>query len=222
VVTQQIADCPAYFQYLTLEMNGLGAPMSIETVRRMRERPARAGGGIARQATLVNGVDVFNPKPKRNKYKTPSRRPSNFVTSKNLVHINAASKAAMYSSLRLLIGKEQLLIPRDAETLIRELLMLRVDLNATGTEKIEASQGHDDCADSLALSMGPFKMPDGGPYRTMLARCAEHPPIPPWIAVAGDDTSAYQSVAGPEVTAISEQVQTPQIRESRGFYDIVR
>jgi hypothetical protein len=222
VVTQQIADCPAYFQFLTLEMNGLGAPMSIETVRRMRERPARAGGGVMRRSVVIDAVDQLYPKkPKTGKYKTPVRRPSNFVTSKNLVHVNAASKAAMYSSLRLLVGKEQLLIPRDAETLIRELLMLRVDLGATGTEKIEASQGHDDCADSLALAMGPYKMPDGGPYRTMLARCAERPPIPPWTAVHEDDLSAYQSVAGGEVSAISTTIEPP-IRESRGVYDVIR
>ena len=63
----------------------------------------------------------------------------------------------MFSGLRMMVDAGTLLIPRAAEELVREMLLLRVDLSPTGQERIAAASGFDDCADSLALALGPFK-----------------------------------------------------------------
>jgi hypothetical protein len=223
-VTREIADSPAHFQTLTMETNGLGLPLAQETVRLMRERRPEMGGGKAARFTIVSAVDAFTRRAAPQKYKPPQReRPTAFVTTKNLHHVTAPSKAATYSALRLLVDKQQLLIPRSAEDLIRELLMLRVDLNPSGGERIEASSGHDDMADSLALSLAPHRL-DSGEWRTQISRLAERQPIRAAVGVDEHDPSAYQSVGGSEVSGITLPVSTaqPVNVERHGRFTITR
>ncbi len=76
-------------------------------------------------------------------------------------HTTAEMKSATYGGLRMLLEQGRLALPLGATDLLRELLLLRVSLNQTGGEKIEAGVGHDDLADSLMLAMGPYQDYDG-------------------------------------------------------------
>lgn len=223
-VVDEIVASPAHFQLLTLEANGLGLPLCQLLVRQMRERPPEQGGGVARGLVLVNASDVYTPKRAPTKYRTPQRQaPKPFVATKHLYTANAASKAATYSALRLLIDKQALLIPRAAEDLIRELLMLRVDLNPSGTEKIEASAGHDDLADGLAMALGPHRL-ESGEWRTHIARLSEQKAIVPAIPFNEEDPGVYQSIAGPQLSGLTLPVPTaePTNIERHGRFTIKR
>jgi Helicase len=210
-VTRQIVNTPAHIQTLTLEANGLGLPLCQEVIRLWRERDRFAGGGTAGRYKVVSGVDFFSGGSGRKKYKTPPSptRPREFTTLKHPYTVTAASKAATYSALRLLVDKQQLLIPRGAEDLVRELLILRVDLSPSGNERIEASSGHDDLADGLAMALGPFQL-QNKEWRTEITRLSEKDPIPSAEGVCEDDPSAFQSVGGRDVSAISLPVPTAQ------------
>jgi hypothetical protein len=222
-VVKDIAASPALFALLTMEANGLGLPLCQLMVRDMRERPPELGGGRPRSGVMVvNASDVYqSPKPR--KYKTPTNRPKPFSTYKRLYNANAASKAATYSALRLLIEQRRLLIPRAAEDLIRELLMLRVDLGPSGTEKIEASSGHDDMADALAMALGPHQL-ESGEWRTHLARTAEKRPIEPARGFDEADPGVFQSVGGAEISGFTLPVPTakPINVERHGPFTITR
>lgn len=223
-VVQDIVDSRAHFQLLTLEANGLGLPLCQLVVRHMRERDPREGGGVARRSVLIDGSGPDRRQPPR-KYTTPERQaPKPFVTTKHLYHVNAASKAATYSALRLLIDQQRLLIPRSAEDLIRELLLLRVDLSPSGTEKIEAAGvARDDLADGLAMSLGPHRL-ESGEWRTHLARLGEGKPPWPAIGFNAEDPGVYQSIAGPEVSGLTLPVPTakPVNVEHHGRFTIAR
>ncbi len=207
-VTKEIATSQALFGVLTMETNGLGLPLSQEVVRLWRERHPTMGGGIERQSVLIDATAYNTNKKRPQKYKTPShKRPSTFTTKKILHYRSAESKAAAYSALRLLVDRGQLKIPRDAEDLIRELQLLRVNLNPTGGERIEASSGHDDLPDALTLALAPHKL-QSGEWRCAVSRLAETRAIRADRPVAEDDLSAYQSCAGGEVSAITVAVPT--------------
>lgn len=222
-VTQQIVTTPAHIQTLTLEANGLGLPLCQEVVRLWRERDKFAGGGTPQRYKIISGADTGGSG--RKKYKTPPSptRPRPFATLKHPYHVTAASKAATYSALRLLVDKQQLLIPRAAEDLIRELLMLRVDLSPSGGERIEASSGHDDIADALAMALGPHQL-QSKEWRTEITRLAEKDAIRSAEPVREDDPSAFQSVGGRDVSAISLPVPTakPVNVERHGQFTITR
>ena len=208
-VVKDIASSPALFALLTMEANGLGLPLCQLMVRDMRDRPPEMGGGLPPSGLRIIDANDSYASPRKPKYKTPANRPKPFSTYKHLYNANAASKAATYSALRLLIEQRKLLIPRSAEDLIRELLMLRVDLSPSGTEKIEASSGHDDIADALAMALGPHQL-ESGEWRTHLARIADKKAIHPATGFAEDDPGVYQSVGGPEISGFTMPVPTAQ------------
>ena len=102
-------------------------------------------------------------------------------------------------------------------------MLLRVDLAPSGTERIEASSGHDDLADALALAMGPHR--DAGKrWRTVLGGLADprRPAPPPNLAAANVPTVAtgagvrvpavpvFQSVKGRDLSIPPDQRTTPQ------------
>ena len=118
---------------------------------------------------------------------------------------------AAYSAARILIDREALLIPRAAEDLIRELLLLRVSLTPSGTDRIEAAgSGHDDLADALTLALGPYQR--DGRWRCRLADLADRRAPAPDFDCDGDP-GAFQSVAGPEVTTSNRsQARADQAR----------
>jgi hypothetical protein len=81
------------------------------------------------------------------------------------------SKAATYSALRMLLEQQRLVLPESAPELLRELLLLRVNVTKTGGERIEAGVGHDDLADGLYLAAGPYLA--DGQWRSRLGDAAD-------------------------------------------------
>jgi hypothetical protein len=200
-ILKEIANAPALWALLCMEGNGLGAPLCQQLIRLLRERRPELGGGTERRFALIDGSTPDRPAP--TKYKTPSRaRPMQFVAQKLIHHRSAASKAAAYSALRLLVDKGQLLIPRSAEDLQREMLMLRINLSPSGNERIAAATGHDDLCDALTLALIPHRLAEGE-WVTRIAQLAERKPIRSLVPVNERDPSAYQSIAGPEISGLS-------------------
>lgn len=94
------------------------------------------------------------------------------------VSTSQESKSATYSSIRMLLEQGRLVFPASATELLRELLLLRVELTASGGERIEASKGHDDLADALYLATGPWR-DSGGTWRNRVTQASEQsmPPV---------------------------------------------
>ena len=127
------------------------------------------------------------------------------------VTTTAALKATGYGAMKLMVNGGQLLIPEDATELIRELLLLQVDLTATG-ERIEARTGHDDLADAALLALTPRVASTAGragAVRMWAAQLAHAPaPAPMFVLPERGWPVAdpiLQSVAGPELSASAEQ-----------------
>jgi len=94
------------------------------------------------------------------------------------VTTSQASKATTYSALRMMLEQGRLVLPASATELLRELLLLRVQLTQGGGERIEAGVGHDDLADALYLACGPYQT-SRGEWRTRLGDAAERSPDVP-------------------------------------------
>lgn len=209
-VIAELAACPAHWRVLTMERNGLGEPCCQHLTKRLRERPATEGGAPARAYTLVDDSPWGSAPAAPSVWDKPKQ---GFRAKLNPLHVSAEMKAATYSSLRLLIDGGQLVLPASATELLRELQLLRVDLSPSGTEKIEASSGHDDMADALALAMAPYRDASRR-WRTVLADLAdprrklpasdpfdvELPTVPTGSGLQVLAVPAFQSVAGPELT----------------------
>lgn len=213
-VIDDVASSPAHFDTVAMETNGLGMPCAQELMVRLRRRALESGGGRS-GGTVLMGAQDFERALERPPRRWPGR--PTFVTRKLPVHTTAELKAATYSALRLMVDEGRLVIPAAAEELVRELLMLRVDLTPSGTERVEASTGHDDLADALMLACAPHR--DGqGRWRSLLGLYADSrrplpaPAIPPgvdlgrleYVPTAGGldvpRRPVWQSVRGPEVT----------------------
>jgi len=206
-VVETIAASPTPFHCLTAESNGLGHPLAQSLFRKVAERPLAHGGGLRRRFTVINATD-------EDPFRSPPTRPRGldrealgFATLKIAAHVNAAMKAAIYSTLRMLVEREQLLLPASATELRRELELLRVDLSPTGGERIQAAAGgHDDLSDALALSLGPYQR--GRAWRTIIGdlagrgsdaaghRGASVPTFPEWVSVAGAEVTAPRCPPG--------------------------
>jgi hypothetical protein len=105
----------------------------------------------------VNGVGY--PLAQEAQRRLVDRRHGNLKIE--LVTTTQASKAATYGRLRMALEQGRLVIPASATELLRELLLLRVQITQSGGEKIEAGSGHDDLADGLYLACGPYNTPEG-------------------------------------------------------------
>lgn len=215
-VYAEIAASPAAFVQLASEVNGLGAACTQELFAALERRPFVLGGGRPRYGTVVvseTGHDFTKPVPK------PKPRPrfKGYVTAKVPVTTSAASKAATWSAIRLLIDKGELLLPASATDLIRELQLLRIDLTQGGNERIEGATGtHDDLADAMCTAAIPYRLQRGGGWRCSLADAADERrsfpevPVPPEVAasphVPGPNgieipvRPAWQSVAADHLT----------------------
>lgn len=238
-VTAEIAASPAHLDTLASETNGLGLPVSQELERRLASRAPEAGGGRRRGGpVMVDVEDVLMPKRRRRRPLLPlPGEPRPFSSRVILCHTSAASKAAGYGALRLLVDHELLLLPASATDLLRELLLLRVDLTPSGTERIEApGSAVDDLADALLLSTVPYRSRRDGRWRTVLGDLcspgqALHEPRVDLAALEGLATVAtgggvevprtpvWASVRGPEVTvppaAVREDPETAYWRRQR-------
>lgn len=203
---EEVAASPGHFAYVVSEGHGLGAPLSDHLFEALRRRPPESGGGRKARAVIVEeGGDPTFPRPRPRPPEAPR-----FVTEKVRVHTSNDAQAAMFSGLRMMVDAGTLLIPRAAEELVRELLLLRVDLSPTGQERIAAATGHDDCADSLALALGPYRDRQGR-WRVHLPDLARRDLPITHVSTRGAKTRAgcgvevprapvWQSLAGPEVT----------------------
>jgi hypothetical protein len=229
-VVADVAGSPAHYDAMNSETNGLGGPITEQLWRAIYNRPRGMGGGnpAGRGWVVVEERgDVGEAPP------PPRRRPPAqlFTTVKRPIFTTAALKASIFSALRLLLERRWLLIPASADDLIRELLLLKVDLTATGTEKIEARSGHDDLAMSLALALTPYK-DENGAWRTRVMDWADPTrfrlPLPLLPAAmdrlemvpAGDvlvpRTPAWVSVRGAELTLPSDlDLVDPSLRSLR-------
>ena len=133
-----------------------------------------------------------------------------------------APKAATFGALRLLIESQRLLIPAGAGELYRELLMLGVELTASGSERIEARVGHDDLAERAGAgaravpgAFGGVADAAGGSGWTVAKSCRGRGPCCAGT-VSGVETSAgvrvprrplWQSIASGEVTATAAEAE---------------
>jgi hypothetical protein len=208
-VIDELAAAPAHWQYLTLETNGLGMPCAQMLARKVRERPDAEGGALRRTHVIMDESPAHLRPPPPSAWQ-PER---GWSTRLNPVHVDATMKAATYSALRLLLDGGQLVLPAVATELLRELMLLRVDLSPSGIEHIEASSGHDDLADALALALGPYRDPSRR-WRTLLTEVAnprraqpapEQPPsagptVTTGAGLAVPAVPVWQSVAGRHVT----------------------
>lgn len=215
-VIEAIANAPAHFDTIAMETNGLGMPCAQELTRRLEQRPHATGGGRPGRMVMLDARELEFGKIGKALERAKLRQeiggaPRPFKTRKLAVHTTAELKAAAYSSLRLLIDQRRLLLPASAEDLLRELLMLRVDLTPGGTERIEAGLGHDDLADALMLALGPFR-DQRGRWNTLLGQLARH-------STADEPTVArqpvWQSLRGPETSAPAK-AKPPAPGEARG------
>jgi hypothetical protein len=219
-VTAEIAASPAHIDTVCLETNGLGLPVAQELRDRLRRRDAQAGGAPLRRAQVWDLADLDDWSDRRRR-RAPIRLPGQappFASRVVFAHTTAEMKAAAYSALRLLVDHGRLLLPASAEDLLRELLLLRVDLTPSGTERIEAKgSAVDDLADALMLGAVPYRGRDRR-WRCWLAELANpRAPLPApnldgvelerleRVATAGGievpRTPVWVSVRGPEVTA---------------------
>lgn len=227
-VVREIAGAPTHWAALTLERNGLGEHPAQLVAEKVRSRPDEHGGARRGGYVLIDHDPSVRSAP-------PSgwqRRKPGFATKVNRLFVNGDVKAATYSALRMLIDGGSLVLPASATELLRELLLLRVDLTPSGTERIEAATGHDDVADALALSMAPYR-DAGGRWRTVLADLAD--PRRPATRVTTPDKASdaptvqsgggvlvpagpiFQSVNGSHVTAPPEATQQgPPVRLAGG------
>ncbi|MDQ3729633.1 MAG: terminase family protein [Actinomycetota bacterium] len=207
----EVVRSEGHFAWMTAEINGLGGPLTEMLGARFSERTPNAGGARPRSHVVaLEPAHVLGQKSFRRR----QHDADGFTTWIRPLHASSDSKAAMYSALRLLVEQRRLLIPRAAEQLISELLVLRVDLGPSGRERIAAQTGTDDAADSLGLALGPYKSRDG--WRVRIADLADPraglPDVAPPVGLEAIPTvdgpdglrvpvrPAWQSVAGTEVT----------------------
>ena len=173
----EIVSSPALFDVIASETVGLGGPLTQMLFARLRERAAELGGGIPPSKAIVvdaANLDDFLTGKRHWIHPSQARSARAFVTTKVAVHTSAPIKSVLFSTLRLLVEREQLLIPADAHELRRQLALLRVDLSATGLERVEASTGHDDLADALAFALIPLRRRNGE-WKTFIGDLAEQP-----------------------------------------------
>lgn len=213
-VVQEIAGSPAHYAALAAETNGLGLPLAQELARQLRARATTAGGGRRRggERVIEASEQIYGPRREPSVW-DPARR----AWSSRLmgIHTTAQNKAHAYSALRLLVDRGQIVFPAAATELIRELLMLRVELTPTA-ERIEAGSGHDDRADSAMLALGPDKV--NGRWTTLAERLLDSrrphsqpdPELPedlPTVTTPGGvvvpAVPVFQSVSGSDVTGFS-------------------
>jgi len=236
-VIVDICGSPVVFDTITSEVNGLGAPLTSSLFKALEGRGAGLGGGRRRAGSvLVDAIDVdahVERSTRLRRARAASGAPA--PARKLALTTSAASKTAGYSSLRLLVDRGQLLIPRDARDLVAELLTLRIDLTASGTERIEAAgSAHDDLTDALVAALSPVRDREGR-WRSHIGELAAMslpaPRLPGGFDLArlerapladgrtAPRTPAWQSPRGVAVTLPAAPALTA-VREDRRLTDI--
>lgn len=157
-MTEIVAECGAPMGRLTVETNGVGTYLAEFLSRRLQERPVSLGGAVPDPR---DPFDAF----------APSREVEAFATKYERVHTDAAMKSAAFSAARVMLERGSIVIPAELDGLVRELLLLGVEMNPTGGERIAATSGHDDLAMSFALALQPYRR--RGRWMVALAERAE-------------------------------------------------
>ncbi|HMH48514.1 MAG TPA: terminase family protein [Solirubrobacteraceae bacterium] len=219
-VVHDIASSPGHFDKLCAEANGVGGPCCQQLFQAISERSYDAGGGAT--PSRVVAIEEHGWDPTREEPRIQRRRPersASFVCEKLPVHTTAALKAASYSSMRMLLDRGALVLPASCEDLTRELLMLRVDLNPSGTERIEAVSGaHDDLPDAMMLALVPYRRRAGGDWQSFVANLANPAsqlpePMIPSAVWAQDHVPGPDGMQVPRrpawVSPCGDQVSTP-------------
>jgi hypothetical protein len=215
-VIADIVASPAHLDKMTSESIGVGVDPTTRLFRRYAERDAHAGGGPTHTHTTLSAAEYLRwyartspgrleqPDPNLMPKPFPGEQPrESFHTALRRFVTRTENKAAAYASLRSLIESRALLIPADATELIRELLMLRVEVLQHG-ERIEAKRGHDDLADALAFALTPHNA--SGQWSTWIGDLADpRARVPePSVAVPVLDRlppePVLQSIQGPHLT----------------------
>lgn len=177
-VLDALVQSPAHWDTLAAETNGLGLPLAQELARRLRDRTAASGGGVrGPRSVLVDAADLDRQLDAHAAQRIRAGRGAAgaaFRTRKLLIHTTAEMKAATYGALRMAIEQGRLVLPASAADLLRELLLLRVDLTPGGGERIEASIGHDDLADALMLACCPFRTGRDKRWSSLLGHYSDH------------------------------------------------
>lgn len=233
-VIADIAGSPIVFDTLTSEVNGLGAPLTSSLFKALEARGAGVGGGVRRRPRpmLVDAAELDEHLERAGAVRRAGAasgavRPSRLLA----LTTSAASKAAGYSALRLLVDRGQLLIPREARDLVAELLTLRLDLTASGLERVEAAgSAHDDLTDALVAALSPVRDREGR-WRTHVGELAalELPPprLPDGLDLARLErsvlaggrsvprTPVWQSPRGVAVTVPAAPMFGPSLDDAR-------
>jgi hypothetical protein len=71
------------------------------------------------------------------------------------VHVDASCKSATWSAARLLVLKQEILLPASARDLLAELRLLKLELTPAGVEQI--ATGGRDLAAAFMLSLQPYR-----------------------------------------------------------------
>jgi hypothetical protein len=201
-VIGEIANGGVPLARVTAERNGLGEACAQELYRRLHERPVlRSGYRDAvlerRQWKDVDGEDDWGAVDAQE-----ARHPASVSTAFYPVYTSQEMKAVTFSALRLLIERGALIIPASFSELIRELTLLRVELTASGGERIEASAGHDDLAHALAFALAPVKARDGR-WRVGLSALADPAAeVPPVRAMEREGVELTRTGGGVELPRV--------------------
>jgi hypothetical protein len=204
-VVDAVAGAPSHFTVLSSETNGIGQGPSQQLWRLAHARAPDDGGGV-----LVRRFEVSRPDARGRTRREAVTRRHGFRTKLNAVTTTAATKSLGFERLRWLADRSQLVLARGSD-LVRELAALRLELRPGGGEKIEASAGHDDLADSLYVCGAPWRQ-RGGALRYYLAEAAERrsaeadvDPLDERVVATSGGLRLYaqppiQSVAGEELS----------------------
>lgn len=211
-VIADIVASPAHLDKLTSESVGVGVDPTTRLFRRYAERDRDKGGDTGQSHVVLTGAEWVRMGARRRTAPDPHLMPKPlpgdnvsepFATALRRFVTSAGNKAPVFASLRALIESEALLIPSDATELIRELLMLRVEVLRHG-DRIEAKRGHDDLADALAFALTPHNR--SGEWSTWVGNLADPAARVPEATVAVPVSArlprdpVLQSVAGPHLT----------------------
>jgi hypothetical protein len=214
---REIVESPAHWALVSAETNAVGGPLADMLFAALAARPAAAGGGRRRSAhRVINARDIpYQGEPwpwERARLRREVQVTPGFRSEKLGVHTSMESKASVWSMLTVLVDRGVLLFPAAATDLLRELLLLRVELLPSGGERIAASRGHDDLADALYLAAAPYRDARGR-WVSALGRAVDHaqpaservlpdltgvetvrgpgglvmPRVPAWLSVGGDE-----------------------------------
>jgi hypothetical protein len=176
-VIEDIGASNAVWTALMPEANGLGWPLTKQLRLAMQDRPRRLGGGARRRGHVMIDPTAGRSWEDQIAQQTGRRPPWWAEDVPPLprpavirpIHVNAELKSSGYGALRLLIHRGWLLFPASATDLIRELLMLEVEIMPSGLERIET--GGRDFASALMLATGPYH--HRGEWRSVLLELCE-------------------------------------------------